>query len=152
MSFLGGMNSIRFEQSIELPYSQGQLFDLVADIESYPEFLDEYIEAKIHSRTGNLVLVDQVIGLPLVNVSLRAEATFNRPELIVVRSSQFLFGEMEIRWSFTSNHVGAHVDFQMALTPPSRFGAGLAEYLMEKSAARTLLAFAARAAKLYGEG
>lgn len=146
---MGHEAPIRYEQSIELPYSQSQMFDLVADIERYPEFLEEYREVKIHSCTGNLLLVDQVIGLPLVNLSMRAEATFNRPELIVVRSSQSLLGELEVRWAFTPNHTGAHVEFRMALTPPSRFAAGLAEYLMKHSASRTLGAFAARAAQLY---
>jgi coenzyme Q-binding protein COQ10 len=151
MSFLGPEAPIRYEQSIDLPYSQIQMFDLVADIERYPEFLDEYREARILSRAGNMLYVDQVIGLPLVNVTLRAEATFNRPEQIVVRSSQSLLGDLEVRWAFSPLQRGAHVDFHMALTPPSRLGAGLAEYLMETSAARTLQAFADRAARLYGE-
>lgn len=143
---------LRYAQSIELPYSQNQMFDLVADIERYPEFLDEYREARILSRKGDTLEVDQVIALPLINLPLNAIATFMRPESIIVRSSQSLLGEMEILWKFAAIDQGARVDFRMSLDRPSRFGAGLAEYLMSRSAARTLQAFAERASKLYGAG
>jgi coenzyme Q-binding protein COQ10 len=143
---------LRYAQTIELPYSPAQMFDLVADIERYPEFLDEYRKAKIRSRMGDTLEVDQVIALPLINLTLNAIATFMRPEAITVRSSQSLLGEMEIRWKFAPIDLGARIDFHMSLTPPTHFGAGLAEYLMTRSAERTLQAFAERAAKLYGVG
>lgn len=149
MSLPGSASPIRYAQTIDLPYSQGQMFDLVADIERYPEFLDEYREAKIHARNGNVLLVDQVIGLPLVNVSLRAEATFKRPESIVVRSSQSLLGELDIHWAFEAMQAGSRVRFRIELLPVSRFATGLAEFFVAHSAARTLDAFASRAARLY---
>jgi coenzyme Q-binding protein COQ10 len=143
---------IRYAQTIELPYSPVQMFDLVADIERYPEFLDEYREVKIRSRTDDTLEVDQLIALPLINLPLNAIATFMRPESIIVRSTQPLLGEMEILWRFASVAGGARIDFNMSLNPPSRFGAGLAEFLMSHYAVRTLNAFAERAAKLYGAG
>lgn len=152
MSLLGEPSPIRYAQTIELPYSPVQMFDLVADIERYPEFLDEYREAKIRSRTGDTLEVDQVIALPLINLPLNAIATFLRSESIIVRSTQPLLGEMEILWRFADIASGARIDFNMSLSPPTRFGAGLAEFLMSHSAARTLNAFAERAAKLYGAG
>lgn len=149
MAWLKGLAPLRYEQSVELPYSPGEVFDLVADIERYPEFLPEYREVRIRAREGERLLVDQVIGLPLVTLSLQAEAIIHRPEIISVRSRQSLLGELHARWAFRASPAGAHVDFHLALTPASPFGAGLARYLMERSAARTLRAFAARAATLY---
>lgn len=84
-----------------------------------------------------------------MNLSLRAEAIIRRPERISVRSRQPLLGDLHARWAFRPSPAGAHVDFLIALTPASAFGAGLARYLMEKSAARTLRAFSNRAAALY---
>ncbi len=143
---------IRYAQTIELPYSPTQMFDLVADIERYPEFLNEYRGARIRSQKGDTLEVDQVIALPLINLTVNAIATLMRPESIIVRSSQSLLGEMEISWKFAAIDQGARVDFQMSLIPPSRFGAGLAEFLMSNSAARTLQSFAERASRLYGAG
>ena len=38
-----------------LPYTPEQLFDLVADIERYPEFLPWCVGARIRKRDGNVV-------------------------------------------------------------------------------------------------
>ncbi|WP_374450144.1 type II toxin-antitoxin system RatA family toxin, partial [Stella sp.] len=49
-----------------LPYSPEQLFDLVADIERYPEFLPWCVAARIRERTGELVVADLMIGFKMI--------------------------------------------------------------------------------------
>ena len=44
-----------------LIYTAPQLFDLVADVERYPEFLSWVIEARIRYRTDSAMLVDMTI-------------------------------------------------------------------------------------------
>jgi coenzyme Q-binding protein COQ10 len=141
---------IRYAQSAVLPYPPDLMFDMVADVERYPEFLHEYRAVRIRSRVGDTLQVDQVIGFASIELTLRAAARLLRPESIIVRSSQMLLGDLEIRWTFEPSATGSRVDFQMALTPPSRFAAGLAEFLLTQSATRTLDAFASRAQQLYG--
>lgn len=143
---------IRFGQTALLPYAPELMFDLVADVERYPEFLREYRAVRIRSRDGDTLLVDQVIGLAGIELTLRADARLLRPYAIIVRSSQMLLGDLEIRWDFEPSGTGTRVAFQMALTPPSRFAAGLAELLLQRSASRTLEAFARRAQQLHGQG
>lgn len=53
-----GLAPLRYEQSVDLPDAPGEVFDLVADIERYPEFLPEYREVKIRCREGERLLVD----------------------------------------------------------------------------------------------
>lgn len=144
--------SIRYAQSTELPYGPDRVFDLVADIERYPEFLHEYRAVHIRSRAGDTLHVDQVIGLALIELTLKVVATLRRPESIVVRSHQGLLGDLEIRWGFQPSGTGTRVDFRMELTPPSGFAAGLVGSLLTKTAARTLRAFAERARQVYGRG
>jgi coenzyme Q-binding protein COQ10 len=143
---------IRYAQSAVLPYAPDLLFDLVADIERYPEFLHEYRAVRICSRTDDTLQVDQVIGFARIELTLHAVARLQRPESIIVRSSQMLLGDLEIRWDFEPSGTSTRVDFHMALTPPSRFAAGLAEYLLMKSATRTLDAFTERAQQIHGCG
>ena len=50
----------------ELPYRPEQLFDLVADIERYPEFLPWCVGARVRSREADLVVADLVIGFKMV--------------------------------------------------------------------------------------
>ena len=141
---------IRYAQSAVLPYAPDLMFDMVADVERYPEFLHEYRAVRIRSRAGDTLQVDQVIAFASIELTLRAAASLVRPESIIVRSSQMLLGDLEIRWNFEPSGAGSRVDFHMALSPPSRFAAGLAEFLLTKSATRTLDAFANRAQQIYG--
>jgi coenzyme Q-binding protein COQ10 len=142
--------AIRYAQSAILPYAPERMFDLVADIERYPEFLQEYRRVRVRARDGELLHVDQVIGLAFVELTLSATATLRRPDLIIVRSRQELLGDLEIRWDFAPATSGSRIEFRMELIPPSRVAAGIAGHLLTRSAARTLTAFAARARRMYG--
>lgn len=141
---------IRYVQSAILPYKPELVFDMVADIERYPEFLKEYRAVHIHARAGDTVQVDQVIGFAAVEMTLCSVATLKRPQSIVVHSDHGLLGNLEIRWDFAPAGAGTRVDFRMTLSPPTRFAAGLADYLLSRSATRTFQAFAERARQMYG--
>ena len=45
-----------------LSYSAQEMFDLVADIERYPEFLPWCVGTRIKSRDGDIISADMVIG------------------------------------------------------------------------------------------
>ena len=45
-----------------LPYAPEQMFNLVSDIEKYPEFLPWCVGTRIRSREGNVLIADMVIG------------------------------------------------------------------------------------------
>ena len=49
-----------------LPYRPDQLFDMVADIERYPEFLPWCVGARIRSRDENLIVADLMIGFRMI--------------------------------------------------------------------------------------
>jgi coenzyme Q-binding protein COQ10 len=149
---VGKAEPIRYAQSALLPYGPERVFDVVADVERYPEFLTEYRAVRIRSRAGETLHVDQVIGLAAMELTLNAVAILRRPESIIVRSSQGLLGDLEVRWGFAPSDIGTRVDFSMALMPPSRFAARLIGNLLTKSAERTLRAFAARVTQVYGRG
>jgi coenzyme Q-binding protein COQ10 len=141
---------LEFSQSADLPYGPEQVFDLVADVERYPEFLKEYRAVRILSRSGDTWQVDQVVGFLAIEFTLSAVATLVRPECIVVRSHQHLMGDLEIRWNFKPSSLGTRVDFGMRLLPASRFSAGLIGSLLTRSVEQTLLAFTERAQHVYG--
>ena len=49
-----------------LPWTPEQLYDLVAGIERYPEFLPWCIAARIRRREGDLIVADLVIGFRMI--------------------------------------------------------------------------------------
>ncbi len=54
--------STKLHQVKVLPYSQKALFDIVADVRSYPDFLPWCQQAIIHSESDTEILADLVIG------------------------------------------------------------------------------------------
>lgn len=142
---------IRYMQSAVLPYAPDLVFDMVADIERYPEFLKEFRAVHIRSRSGDTLHVDQVIAFAAVELTLKAVARILRPQSIIIHADHVLLGELEMRWDFMPAGLGTRVDFQMALSASSGFAGGLAEHLLTRSATRTLQAFAERAQHVYGK-
>jgi coenzyme Q-binding protein COQ10 len=70
-----------------LPFSCEQLFDLVAEIERYPEFLPGWRSARINKRAGNTCYVSQEFALGPLQVQLDSQATLLRPSQIDITSS-----------------------------------------------------------------
>ena len=103
---------MRYAERRKLPYSPEQLFDLVADIEKYPEFLPWCIGARIISRQDNVVNADLIIGWALIRETFTSKVTLNRPHEISV---DYLHGPMKNmlnRWRFEPEaDGGCTIDF-----------------------------------------
>ena len=71
------------EQRI-LPYSQEQLFALVADVERYPDFLPWCVASRIRRREGEVFFADLVIGFKMVRERFTSQVTLARPDRVDV--------------------------------------------------------------------
>ncbi len=80
-----------------LPYSQDLLFDLVAGVEKYPEFLPWCLASRITRREGNVFYADLIIGYKMVREKFTSKVTIERPDVISV---EYLSGPMR----YLSNH------------------------------------------------
>ncbi len=67
-----------------LPYTPEQLFDLVADVERYPEFLPWCVGARIRERRDNVIFADLLIGWRMVRERFTSRVTLDRPDRIDV--------------------------------------------------------------------
>ena len=83
-----------------LPYSCEQLFDLAADVESYPEYLPGWVDARILERTGNRLRVEQQLGLKLLPLPFVTTAVLDRPHKISIHSDDGPFRFLQIEWRF----------------------------------------------------
>jgi coenzyme Q-binding protein COQ10 len=84
-----------------LPYSSESIFNLVADVESYPEFVPFWHHAKIWRRSANIYYTDQEIGIGPVRERFRSRTVLHPFAKIHVTCSQGVFGSLEVRWTFT---------------------------------------------------
>ena len=134
-----------------LPYAPEQLYDLVADIERYPEFLPWCAGARIRSRDGNLVTADLVIGFKLYRERFTSRVAFDRPRAIHVQYTEGPFRSMQNEWRFEPGEQGGCViDFQVAFEVRSKLLGSMVELVFQEAVRRMVGAFEARARKLYG--
>ncbi len=136
-----------------LPYTPEQLFDLVADIERYPEFLPWCLGARINRRRGDEIWADLVIGFKVYRERFTSHVVLDRPGRIHVRYSDGPFRYLENAWRFDPGPDGGCVlDFYVDFEFSSRVLQKLIEALFSEAVRRMVAAFEARARRLYGPG
>src|ERR1700676_5287080 len=91
----------RFSSKRRVRHSAAQMFDLVADVERYPEFVPLCKSPKIRQRTPKpdgteIVVCDMTVSLKLVRGGFHSRATVVRPNLkILVEYLQGPFSNLE---------------------------------------------------------
>jgi len=136
----------------KLPYTAEQLFDLVADVERYPEFLPWCVGARIRERKENTIVADLLIGFRMIRERFTSKVVLDRPRRIDVAYSEGPFKYLDNHWIFIPQEDGGcvidfHVDFEFR----SRLLQKVIEVLFNEAIRRMVSAFEGRARALYGE-
>ena len=144
------MKYCRIEQ--HSPWEVGQMFDLVADIERYHEFLPAWSQARIRRGHGDVLTVVQEIDLGILRLDFESCAELRRPERLRVSSSDGPFRELLLDWRFTPHPRGGCV---IALSVSVEMRSVLAEAasgrLLDLLTRDIVMRFHERAAVLYGD-
>src|SRR5271156_5234181 len=133
-----------------LPYTPEQVFDLVADIERYPEFLPWCVGARIRERRDNVILGDLLIGWRMVREKFTSRVTLDRPGRIDVEYAEGPFKYLKNHWLFERQPGGCLVDFYVDFEFRSRMLQGVIAALFNEAVKRMVSAFEKRAKDLYG--
>jgi coenzyme Q-binding protein COQ10 len=133
-----------------LPYTPEQLFDLVADIERYPEFLPWCVAARIKERRPDLVTADLIIGFRMFRERFTSRVSLHRPHRIDVEYAEGPFRYLNNHWTFTPDPKGCRVGFFVDFEFRSRLLQRLIEVLFSEAVRRMVGAFEKRARDLYG--
>ena len=140
-----------YSASQTFAWSREQLFDLAADVESYPQFLPGWIDANILERSEQHLRVRQQLGLQLLRQPFISTATLQRPERISIDSDDGPFRCLHIEWRFeTVTSVQSRVSLNISLQLDSSFLETMAGALFNLAAADIVARFGARAEKIYG--
>jgi len=134
-----------------LPYTQEQLFALVADIERYPEFLPWCIGARIRDRSPHLIVADLVIGFKMFRERFTSRVALNPPRTIDVTYAEGPFRYLNNHWIFEKAPQGCHIDFFVDFEFKSRLMQKVIEVLFSEAVRRMVGAFEKRAHDLYGD-
>ncbi len=134
-----------------LPYSPEQLFDLVADIERYPEFLPWCRAARITRREGDVVYADLVIGFKVFRERFTSKVTLRKPDAVDVQYVKGPMRHLNNHWRFIPQPGGGCLlDFYLDFEFRSVIVQRLIGVLFNEAARRMVSAFEARARQLYG--
>lgn len=112
-----------FHQTKILPYDAEELFNLVIDIESYPEFLPWCQAARVVSKDDNQIIAELIIKLKAFLEKYQSRIIFNSSDQlynIEVEGISGPFKYLKNSWKFSKTDTGTKVeffiDFQMKLT------------------------------------
>jgi coenzyme Q-binding protein COQ10 len=134
-----------------LPYTKEQLFDLVADVERYPEFLPWCLGARIRERRQDVIIADLLIGFRMVRERFTSKVTLQRPDRIDVAYTEGPFRYLDNHWLFEAVGEGAcRIDFFVDFEFRSRMLQKLIGVLFNEAVRRMVAAFEVRARQLYG--
>lgn len=98
------------EQRI-LPYQPEQVFQVVADVSSYPDFLPWCVGARVQTRTKTDLRAELTIGFGIFRESFTSYVALEDPSTITVRYEHGPFRYLHNQWVFLSHEQGCHVKF-----------------------------------------
>ena len=135
-----------------LGYRPEQLFDLVADVERYPEFLPWCIGARIRERSETLVVADLIIGFKMIRERFTSRVDLDRPNLAIdVTYADGPFKHLSNRWRFEPDGGGGlHHRLLRRIRIPLAMLQKLIGVLFHEAVQRMVAAFETRARALYG--
>ena len=134
-----------------LPYSQEQLFNLVADVAKYPEFLPWCVAARIRRREGDVFWADLMIGFKMVREKFTSKVTLTAPNRVDVVYSDGPFKYLNNHWIFEPTaDGGTMIDFYVDFEFRSKVLQTLIGALFNEAVRLMVSAFEKRARQLYG--
>jgi coenzyme Q-binding protein COQ10 len=148
----------RFSSKRRVAHRADEMFDLVADVERYPEFVPLCKALKIRERRQNgdgteTIVADMTVSFKLVKEAFTSEVTLDRSgRKINVRYLRGPFSSLENHWSFEPKGEDAcDVGFFIAYEFKSRMLAMLMGTMFDAAFARFSAAFEKRADVVYGK-
>ena len=135
-----------------LPYTPEQLFDLVADVGRYQEFLPWVAATRIRSNSETETVADLVVGFKALKETFTSKVLKARPGSIEIDYVEGPLKYLHNAWKFRAVPGGTEVDFCVDFAFRSRIFEAIAGQMFDRALRRMIGAFEERAAALYGAG
>src|SRR4051794_10586652 len=141
----------RHTETRNLPYTPEQLFDLVADVARYQEFLPWVAATRIRSNSETMMVADLVVGFGALKETFASRVTKERPTRIHVEYIDGPLKYLHNSWKFRPDGKGgSDVDFCVDFAFKSRIFESIAGQMFDRALRRMIQAFEDRAHQLYG--
>ncbi|MGD0333797.1 MAG: type II toxin-antitoxin system RatA family toxin [Xanthobacteraceae bacterium] len=137
-------------------HAASEMFDLVADVERYPEFVPLCQSLKVRKRMQvagkDVIVADMTVAYKMIRESFTSRVTLDRPNLeILVEYLEGPFRRLNNRWTFRpAGDRVCDVDFFIAYEFRSRTLGMLMGAVFDAAFRRFSAAFEHRADQVYG--
>jgi coenzyme Q-binding protein COQ10 len=144
-----------FSTRRRVPYTPRQMYDLVADVESYPQFLPltEALRIRRREKQGNLDVftADMTVGYKAIRETFLTRVTLY-PDVpkVEARYIDGPFRHLENRWQFHAAPGGCEIEFFIDYEFKSRILGLLVGAVFDQAFRKFSEAFEARARAVYG--
>ena len=141
----------RHSETKYLPYSPEQIFDLVADVARYDEFLPWVSAVRVRSDSDSEMIADLIVGFGAFKERFTSRVTKDRPRRIMVDYIEGPLKFLKNEWRFDpAPDGGTDLHFCVDFAFQSRLFETLAGQMFDRALRRMTGAFKARADALYG--
>jgi len=141
----------RHSESKYLPYTPEQLFDLVADVDRYGEFLPWVVAVRVRSASEKETVADLIVGFNAFKERFTSRVHKERPKRICVDYVEGPLKYLHNEWTFRpADDGGTELGFSVDFAFKSRLFESLAGAMFDRALRRMTGAFEQRAAALYG--
>ncbi len=139
--------------SHHLPYTSEQLYDLVTDIEKYPEFLPWCAGVRTLSRTDKEILADLSVRYKFFRETFRSRVHLTPTTHVEIEYVSGPFHHLKNEWTFKeAPKGGTNVDFFIDFQFKNSLFQSAVQMAFESVFNQMLEAFEKRADQLYGKG
>lgn len=138
-------------QQRRLAWSAEEMFDLVADVKRYPEFLPWVVATRIKSDSETEMVADMMVGFSALREKFTSRVIKERPRRIAVEYLDGPLKRLSNTWEFRAEEDGGCViDFNVDFTFRSAILEALAGQYLDRAFRKMVAAFETRAEKVYG--
>ena len=109
------------KRSVLVPFSSAQMFDLVADVARYPEFMPWCGGAQVHEQSEQGMTASVTISIAGIKQTFTTQNTHDYPNHISLQLVDGPFSDLKGDWYFTAlGEDGCKVEFVMEYAFASR--------------------------------
>lgn len=135
----------------QLPYTVEQMFDLVADVGRYAEFLPWIVATRVRSDDGHEMVADMLVGFKALREKFTSRVIRDRPNRIEVIYIDGPMRDLDNVWHFRPlEGGGCEIDFCVDFSFRNKMFEMLAGQYFDRAFRKMVTAFEDRAAALYG--
>jgi coenzyme Q-binding protein COQ10 len=142
----------RHTETRNICYSPEQMFDMVADVKSYADFLPWVAAVRVRSDSETLMVADLVVGFRSIKETFASRVEKHRPTDI---KTDYIEGPLKYlvnSWKFEPDGKGgSEIDFCVDFAFKNRIFEALAGQMFDRALRRMIGAFEERAHQLYGD-